>query len=147
MVSLSINELIYPLKYKKSMTYKSETLYKEASKTFNEYGDGCELDMLDNLYDLLKFVTDDFLDLFFIEYNTETEHWDEEDLEEGDTQTETYEDPMTTFRLKSSPCVYFDISCRGFERCDSAYYPCEVNANNESIAKSFYEDFCNKFLD
>jgi len=128
------------------MTEKSETLYNEASKTFEEFGDGCELDMLDNLYDLLNFVTDEFLDLFLVDYNTETEHWDEEDLEEGDTQTETYEDPMITFRLKSAPSVYFDITCHGFVRCDGAYYPCEVNANNESKVKAFYEDFCNKFL-
>ena len=36
----------------------------------------------------------------------------EEDLEEGDTQTETYIDPVMTFRLKSTPCVYFEISCK-----------------------------------
>ena len=130
-----------------NMTEIAEEIYRQTERTYKaEFCDGCEIDMLDNLKDLFSIATDDFLEQFTIEYYTDTEHWDEEDLEEGDTQTETYIDPVMTFRLKSTSCVYFEISCRGFDRCDGAYWACEPNANNEDKASDFYESFCEKFI-
>lgn len=128
------------------MTEIAEKIYRQTEHTFEAFCDCCVIDMLDNLIDLLKVATDDFLERFSIEYYTDTEHWKEEDLEEDDKQTETYIDPVMTFGLRFSPRVYFEISCRGFEVCDGTYWPCEPNANNETQAVDFYEAFCNKFI-
>lgn len=120
-----------------------EKIYKEADATFEEYGDGSlECDALDNLYDLLKVAPDEFFEQFNVSYDTETEEWDEEDLDEWDTQTTTYVDPQIIFTAKEQ-CRYscFYVSCRGFEMCTGQYVACEVNANNEAAAKRFYQLF------
>lgn len=59
---------------------KAKQLYDEAVLAFREYADSCVWDMLDNYYDFLLACDDDFLDLFYITYDTEIET----DKDEGD---------------------------------------------------------------
>ena len=51
------------------MTEIAEEIYRQTERTYKaEFCDGCEIDMLDNLIDLLSIATDDFLEQFTIEY-------------------------------------------------------------------------------
>lgn len=128
------------------LTVLKERIYKEAEATFEEYGDGSlECDALDNLHDLLKVAPESFFEQFEVSYDTETEEWDEEDLDEYDPQPITYVDPKIIFTPKKDSvyCEHkqFHVSCRGFEFSWGDGIECEVNANNEEAARRFYNKY------
>ena len=90
------------------MTEKAKKLYDEISDLFQEGDGSLETDMLDNLYDILRLVDDDFLEQFTYKVNNEL--YEDED-EDSDDEIPMYDDPTITFSLLKNKSIYFRIEC------------------------------------
>ncbi|MGN1263003.1 MAG: hypothetical protein ACI4TW_03115, partial [Prevotella sp.] len=134
-------------------------IFVEISKLFQDGDGSLECDMLDNLYDILKIVDDDFLELFTYKVNNELY---EEDEKEGNGEPPMYDNPTVTFILLRNKRIYFRVECGGvvcvnpnhpvfgeggckYPSCfipnDVVIFRFEVNANNEKVATEFVEFF------
>ena len=146
------------------MTEKAKKLYDEISDLFQEGDGSLETDMLDNLYDILRLVDDDFLEQFTYKVNNEL--YEDED-EDSDDEIPMYDDPTITFSLLKNKSIYSRIEC-GCVACvnpehpvfseEGSKYPlcfipndvvvfrfC-VNENNEIRALEFVDFFTKHFI-
>ena len=101
------------------MTEKAKKLYDEISDLFQEGDGSLETDMLDNLYDILRLVDDDFLEQFTYKVNNEL--YEDED-EDSDDEIPMYDDPTITFSLLKNKSIYFRIEC-GCVACVNPEHP------------------------
>lgn len=141
------------------MTELANNLYDEAYHQFEEYPYGTlELDVLDNLLDLLRIVPDEFLRLFKLTYNTDTEECEPDPYEEN-APNRMYEYPQIFFNMAHTSAYvpinedcddevnqpYFEIDCCGYRLKDNTCFGCTPNHDNTSVSEEFYEDFCRRY--
>jgi hypothetical protein len=148
--------------YTIDMTTKAALIFKDAEKQFEKYADGTlETETLENLHYVLSECSDDFLDRFSIEYNTEVNT--EDDIKPF------YDNPEVTFRLLDNLDVYFTVRCSGYrcsrgmlanekdkslkhcldkEDSDYMYFHCTSYAknNNSKVAIKLLDYFSRNFL-
>ena len=146
------------------MKDKARRIYDEISQLFQDGDGSIECDMLDNLFDILNIVDDDFLEQFSYKVNNELY---EEEEDESDDEVPMYDDPTVTFISLGNKRIYFRVECGGvfcvnpnhpvFGEDGCNYPPCfipndvvlfrfYVNANNENVAKEFVEFFMEHFI-
>lgn len=146
------------------MKDKARRIYDEISQLFQDGDGSIECEMLDNLFDILNIVDDDFLEHFSYKVNNEL-YEDEED--EGDDEPPMYDDPAVTFISLGNKRIYFRVECGGvacvnpehsvfseegykYPSCfipnDVVVFKFGVNDNNEKIAREFVDYFTKHFM-
>jgi hypothetical protein len=125
-----------------ALSSKATQMYKQAEKTFEEFGDySCELDTLGNYYDFLEVADDDLLMQFSISYNAEPWEEDEDSIEydeDGNPLGPGYKDPSIILTIRI-PFFQLHITCRGYEFNDGYYIPCDVVVTNKHLARKCVE--------
>ena len=106
-VSISINSLsIEPSNG--TLPPKATQMYKQAEKTFEEFGNYyCELDTLSNYYDFLEVADDDLLTQFSIVYNAEP--WEENEAGYTDICVDTIQSYLGSDGAREGPLTAFIV--------------------------------------